>query len=818
MKRLLLSLFLLGLICCQPLTAGPLLSGLTSSTLSGFPGAELTFEGTLDNPFSYDLYLNSWSINLAGFDPADINSDPFLLSPYPLLAGESTEAFNWFQITIPATMAPGQYGGTFTVLGGKSDMDMDELDNVSFQVQVQGEAPSQVPEPGSLTLTLGGLALAAFARWGRRCPTLALALAALTILTVSQPAALASVPMPAYQWHTFYGPEEGSSMNSPLARSAAVDSSGNVYVVGVTTKPGSFAPGVPLHSAEPDPNAYVGYIIKLNPEGQLLWSTYYHVAPNAITIGPNDYLYITGSGSFCNDGILQPPLPGGNDASVCAQTGFVMKMSTNGMLMWYTLHWVNGKAIAADPANGNIYVGGDSNYLWEDRFPQPARYHAVDTPREAPVVLALDADGAYLWHSFQDKGEAHSLCVDSAGNIYLGGLNTQPNGGAAIWKLHGPGSGYSPGTPAANWVWGGSRYVYGLASDSEGNVYATGNAYSWAPLKTLMLHTVDTSPAIFVAKLNSVNECVWYTMYGDQNFYGKSILVDPRGYVLVHGLSPFWAISGDGGALSLHDNHYGNNDGGHFLLALDTNGAYQWHTTYGYPDWERPSAMVQDPNNYSLYLVGSSGAGWSGDGGAQPLNSHGESHDAAYIQKFTLKSTPTLIWADPAPITFGTPLGAGQLNAASNVPGSFSYDPPAGTVLPAGNSQKLSVLFTPNDGDSYNTATKSVMIDVKAAATPVRIVVTPTLIRTPSLVVATLRVANMGGTAADHVLLNVAKIGSTAGTVLPLDLGSIPAGGNAIVTVAFPATVGGSGTTAVLTIGGSYVGGSFSSATRIKLP
>jgi len=40
------------------------------------------------------------------------------------------------------------------------------------------------------------------------------------------------------------------------------------------------------------------------------------------------------------------------------------------------------------------------------------------------------------------------------------------------------------------------------------------------------------------------------------------------------------------------------------------------------------------------------------------------------------KATPTITWSVPAAITFGTPLGASQLNATASVPGTFVYTPP----------------------------------------------------------------------------------------------------------------------------------------------
>jgi uncharacterized protein YjdB len=84
--------------------------------------------------------------------------------------------------------------------------------------------------------------------------------------------------------------------------------------------------------------------------------------------------------------------------------------------------------------------------------------------------------------------------------------------------------------------------------------------------------------------------------------------------------------------------------------------------------------------------------------------------------------TPTISWVPASPITYGTPLGAAQLDATASaggtsVPGTFAYTPAAGTVLNAG-TQTLSVLFTPTDTTHYTTATASVSLTVnKATAT-----------------------------------------------------------------------------------------------------
>ncbi len=76
------------------------------------------------------------------------------------------------------------------------------------------------------------------------------------------------------------------------------------------------------------------------------------------------------------------------------------------------------------------------------------------------------------------------------------------------------------------------------------------------------------------------------------------------------------------------------------------------------------------------------------------------------------KLDPVITWTDPADITFGILIGATQLNATADVPGSFVYDPPAGTRLNPGTSQVLSVTFSPDDSDQFNELTETVSLNV----------------------------------------------------------------------------------------------------------
>jgi len=78
------------------------------------------------------------------------------------------------------------------------------------------------------------------------------------------------------------------------------------------------------------------------------------------------------------------------------------------------------------------------------------------------------------------------------------------------------------------------------------------------------------------------------------------------------------------------------------------------------------------------------------------------------------QATPTLSWATPAAITYGTALTALQLDASSTVAGTFAYTPAVGTTLGAG-AQALKATFTPKDTTDYTTATASVTLTVNPA-------------------------------------------------------------------------------------------------------
>jgi len=111
-------------------------------------------------------------------------------------------------------------------------------------------------------------------------------------------------------------------------------------------------------------------------------------------------------------------------------------------------------------------------------------------------------------------------------------------------------------------------------------------------------------------------------------------------------------------------------------------------------------------------------------------------------------AVPTITWAPPAAITYGTALSATQLDATANVAGTFAYTPGSGTVLAAG-TQTLSVTFAPTNTIDYTTATGTVQLMVSQATTAVTVTSSadPSAFGSPVRFTATITPATATGTA-----------------------------------------------------------------------
>ena len=103
----------------------------------------------------------------------------------------------------------------------------------------------------------------------------------------------------------------------------------------------------------------------------------------------------------------------------------------------------------------------------------------------------------------------------------------------------------------------------------------------------------------------------------------------------------------------------------------------------------------------------------------------GSNFTGSATRTFTItQAVPTVTWATPANIAYGTALSATQLSATASVAGSFTYTPASGTVLAAG-ARTLEAVFTPTDTVNYASVTTTRPLQVTTTSLPISLVPPP---------------------------------------------------------------------------------------------
>ncbi len=278
-----------------------------------------------------------------------------------------------------------------------------------------------------------------------------------------------------------------SGKGSDEGRALAVDPAGNILVGGTTSSP-NFPLRNPVQAQASTRGT--GFLIKLNPEGQLVYSTYFGgtadmSSVNAVATDAAGSAYVTGiTGS--RDFTTTPGMPAGRitGASLAGIFGaFVAKLSPAGDKVLYagtisgsaeqcgccsscflSIRTITGQAIAVDAA-GNAYVAGNSNVTDLPTTPGAlvptgigawvARINASGTKLD--YLTYLGAANYVVSPLAHPANTASDLAVDASGNAFVVGSTSDPRfpatAGALAPRFHGPsGDLEPPGPPADGFV------------------------------------------------------------------------------------------------------------------------------------------------------------------------------------------------------------------------------------------------------------------------------------------------------------------------------------------------------------------------------
>ena len=139
---------------------------------------------------------------------------------------------------------------------------------------------------------------------------------------------------------------------------------------------------------------------------------------------------------------------------------------------------------------------------------------------------------------------------------------------------------------------------------------------------------------------------------------------------------------------------------------------------------------------------------------------------------------------------------------------------PGGT---AAGSYPIQVVYSGVNGGYLASGDNSRSLTLNAGA-PVLSVTGKTLVRDKGAIALTLTIGNSGAGPAQAVQLTAVTLGGLNTTTSLPTLGTIAPGGAATASVVFSAAVGSQGSVAVLTVAGSYTGGTFTTTSRVTLP
>ena len=357
------------------------------------------------------------------------------------------------------------------------------------------------------------------------------------------------------------------------ANGIAIDSSGNVYVTGVTFG------GLDWNTSA---GANDLFVVKYNSSGTKEWTEQLGSASsdyaNGVATDSSGNVYVAG----VTYGGLDGNSKGNSDL-------FVVKYNSSGTKQWTkqygTDRYDEARGVATD-SSGNVYVvGGTKGNL----------NGISNSGRTDAFVIKFNSSGTKQWTKKLGTWQndlANGVATDSSGNFYVTGFTYQHlDGNTSAGKADLFVVKYnSSGTKQWTKQLGTSKHdrARGVATDSSGNVYVTGDTYGGLDGNTNAGYN-----DLFVVKYNSSGTKQWTKQMGTSSTdLANGIATDSSGNIYVTG-GTYGGLDGNTNA--------GNSD--LFVVKYNSSGTKQWTKQLGSSSRDYDYGVATDSSR-NVYVSG----------------------------------------------------------------------------------------------------------------------------------------------------------------------------------------------------------------------
>ena len=367
------------------------------------------------------------------------------------------------------------------------------------------------------------------------------------------------------------------------ANGITIDSSGNVYVTGVTFG------GLDWNTSA---GANDLFVVKYNSNGTKEWTKQLGSASSDYANG----VATDSSGNVYVAGVTYGGLDGNSNQDNADL--FVVKYNSSGTKQWTkqygTGEYDEARGVATD-SSGNVYVvGGTKGNL----------NGISNSGRTDAFVIKFNSSDTKQWTKKLGTWQndlANGVATDSSGNFYVTGFTYQDmdgntsagNADLFVAKYN------SSGTKQWTKQLGTSKHdrARGVVTDSSGNVYVTGDTYGGLDGNTNAGYN-----DLFVVKYNSSGTKQWTKQLGTSSTdLANGVATDPSGNVYVTG-GTYGGLDGNTNA--------GNSD--LFVVKYNSSGTKQWTKQMGSSSRDYDYGVATDSSR-NVYVSGDTYGGLDGN-------------------------------------------------------------------------------------------------------------------------------------------------------------------------------------------------------------